>query len=147
MTGHVRVSSAFRLIDGMWVRVSTAWRVVVTAHVRVASAWRLWFWSLSASLPAGQHASGTVNFHIFTPVTVAVSNGIGPFTYSWSFGHTDAGAWSFITATNGPTVQARVDAVPFGNPTTAALSCTVTDQATGISTLAGGIGLTYVFGN
>ena len=93
---------------------------------------------LSASIGAGQSASGKGGSHIFSLNTCTAAGGTAPYTYAWSETDDANGAWTPATATTAAITPA-VSGVSPGFDSFATFKCTVTDNvgAVAVSNLAG----------
>jgi len=136
--------AAFAKISGTWqpfdpkANVSNVWQDVQTGFVRVAGVWEE-FYSAVTATPATvdvqpEFVTGQGGGLVVSDIaTGTVSDGVGPFTYAWSYVSGDAG----ISPTN-PTGASSAFA---GNvPPTGSLSSTqrltVTDTGNGNATFS-----------
>lgn len=115
-----------------WLNVSGTWKSVLAVWNNVAGTWRQSFGpplnvSVSPSGAFGQYSGIGAGTATTFSVTATPTDGIGPYTYQWTYVSGDA-TTACTSSTSQTTTFSRTGTAPAG-PYNAVWRCTVTDSA------------------
>ena len=131
---HVRTGSTWELVPFLYVRSGGVWREVQEAFVRDGGVWQKFHQAFIATASPATVTGNRIGegFASTNTATVAVSGGVGPFTYFWEVvsqsGSVTAG---FVDNTN-PSTQVSATFTNGGQSVSGVIKCVVTDTTTGV---------------
>jgi hypothetical protein len=139
-----------------WMRVGGTWRKAKEVHMKVGGTWRkakdIWYrtggtwrkvFNVEHSVSITPSPAEAITYCNPDPpfvlcsdqsflqvgVTAVVTNGVGPFTYAWTFISNPAGCT--FTAASAATTNIRLTPGNYGTGATGTARCTVTDTGNG----------------
>lgn len=146
MTLTIGTASGNKTVGVMTLGTASGNKTVLAGYVGTAGGNKLFFTATPTvtAAPPSQTASGAAASYEFTPETATVTDGLGPYTYSWSFLTSNNGTFSFVGGiSNTASVTPQVAGVPVATLADATLSCTVVDTTTGVSGESNTVTLQY----
>lgn len=138
---YVKTGGSFVPIVQPYVKTSGSWAPVLNMWVKTSGSWELVFTGFTVELsPSTESGSGPDATVITTGyVEVAVTGGVGPFTYSWT--QVSGDSISAISAAAYRTLF-RATFMDPDETRIAVYKCTVTDTTTGLSEETGNVTIT-----
>lgn len=146
MTVTVGTASGNKTVGVMTLGTASGNKTVLAGYVGTSGGIKLIYTATPTvtAAPSAQSDGGATATHMFASETATITDGLGPFTYAWTYSSSVNGTFSFNGGvSNTASVTPTVSGVASSTLAEAVLICTVTDTATGVTGESNPVSLLY----
>lgn len=146
MSLTIGTASGNKTAGAMTLGTASGNKTILAGYVGTSGGNKLFFTATPTvtATPSAQSDGDSTATHTFASETASIIDGLGPFTYAWTYSSSLNGTFSFSGGiSNTATVAPEVSGVPGATLAEAVLICTVTDTATGVTAESNSVSLLY----